>query len=424
MKSYILLVFVTLLPFTDLFSQDTLSSFKSEIENLIGDKRIVLLGEMSHREGNVIKTNTKIVKFLHQEKGFNLILFESGFIDLGVISNASVDYRENLSDAIFPVWSHSGEFQPLLDYLEKEKEQFKVGGFDLNFSSDFMYSNFVDSLKAYISKETIKNWESFFYIFNRVINEGGHPFKEYSFETYLSEIDKLSKLVDGDDFFLQGLENYKEYLLILKSGVFDIQEKDFKAKMCNPRDIQMAKNVLYYAKKYPQTKIICWGASAHFAKSFSSFENDEIREFNPMGGEIVEEVGEDVITIGHTGRVGSYKYWFEDLNEAKEIKLSSNGALEKSYSNELDDIKIINLNNYHLKDSIFSSSSIEYSPMIGKWSEVFDVLIFHKEISPMHSIEKENIQFDTSSIKYSYPLLNNSKSSQEKKSIYKRKGLK
>ncbi|WP_170178567.1 carboxypeptidase-like regulatory domain-containing protein [Flammeovirga pectinis] len=402
---------MTILSSTKLFSQKLTDEFITNFSGLVKDKRIVLLSEMSHREGSVIKTNTELVKYLHQKKGFNLILFESGFIDLGFFSrtDSTANYRENLSDAIFPVWTKSEEFQPLLDYLAEQKKTLEVGGFDLQFSSDHMYSSFIDSLRLYTPIEDKEKWESFFYVFDGVVNEAYYPFKEYPLGLYISKINKLSKLVEGDDFLQQGLKNYKEYLLILKSGVFEVEEKDFKAKMANPRDLQMAKNVIYYANKYPKAKIICWGASAHFAQDFSSFENEEIKAFKPMGGEIAKELGKQVISIGYTGGTGSYKYWFEDINEAKRVVLNYNGKFEDD-CNKMDSITIIDLNTTHLKDSLFSSSSIEYTPLKGKWSEVFDAIIFQKEITPMHQIEeKQDIQFDTSFITNSYPLITSTK---------------
>ncbi|WP_044201189.1 carboxypeptidase-like regulatory domain-containing protein [Flammeovirga sp. OC4] len=400
-----------------LYSQNISPQFLQDFDKIIEGKRIVLLGEMSHREGNVIQTNTELVKYLHEQRGYNLILFESGFIDLGFIPNTDTVslYRDHLSDAILPIWSQSEEFQPLLDFLTEKKNTLKVGGFDLQFSSGYMYSNFTDTLRHFITKNKEEKWEKFFYIFEDVVNEGTYPSKAFPLPLHLAEIKKLKKLVNND-FIEQGLENYKQYLLMLKSDVYEVEENDFKAEMSNPRDLQMAKNVIYYANKYPEAKIICWGASGHFANDFSSFENEEIKAFKPMGGEVIKELKEEVINIGYTVGGGSYKAWFEDTEEANRIALNSLGQFESYHYKKDDSLSIIDLHSTSLKDSLFTTSLIEYTRLKGKWAEVFDAIIFQKEVTPMHTINvKRAIAFDTSFVINNYPIL-------QKNRIIKKRG--
>lgn len=42
---------------------------------------IVGLGEPIHHDGSAFKAKTRLVKFLHQELGFSVLAFESGFYD-------------------------------------------------------------------------------------------------------------------------------------------------------------------------------------------------------------------------------------------------------------------------------------------------------------------------------------------------------
>ena len=41
----------------------------------IGDKRIVLLDELTHGEGNIFSLKSRLVKYLHHKKGFDVFLF-------------------------------------------------------------------------------------------------------------------------------------------------------------------------------------------------------------------------------------------------------------------------------------------------------------------------------------------------------------
>ena len=60
----------------------SLGPIKDNIRNAVKDKMVVLLGEPTHGEGNVISYKTEIVRFLHDSLNFNIISFESGLYDL------------------------------------------------------------------------------------------------------------------------------------------------------------------------------------------------------------------------------------------------------------------------------------------------------------------------------------------------------
>ncbi len=46
--------------------------------NAIRNKRIVLLGEFTHGASEISTLRNDLIRYLHQKKGFNVILFESG----------------------------------------------------------------------------------------------------------------------------------------------------------------------------------------------------------------------------------------------------------------------------------------------------------------------------------------------------------
>ena len=52
------------------------------IGNAIGEARIVLLGEQDHGDAAAFAMKTALVKYLHEQKGFNVLAFESDFFAL------------------------------------------------------------------------------------------------------------------------------------------------------------------------------------------------------------------------------------------------------------------------------------------------------------------------------------------------------
>lgn len=110
------------------------------LKGKIGDKSIVQLGESSHgtREFNHVKT--RLIKFLHQEMGFEVVAIESGFFD-GYFVDAR---RDSLSaDAarqfLFSVWSTDEVFE-LFRYVKETQSSdrpLRLAGFDVQISSAY-----------------------------------------------------------------------------------------------------------------------------------------------------------------------------------------------------------------------------------------------------------------------------------------------
>src|SRR5882724_7145376 len=89
--------------------------------NAIGPAQIVQLGEPGHGAGSSFAAKVRLVKFLHQRMGFNVLVWESGMYDLE-LSQAGMRGSDTAPIAArrgeFRLWSDAEELKQLFDYVK------------------------------------------------------------------------------------------------------------------------------------------------------------------------------------------------------------------------------------------------------------------------------------------------------------------
>jgi erythromycin esterase len=127
------------------------------LASAIADARIVMRGEPSHGAGGAFAAKVRLVKLLHERLGFDVLVWESGLIDLERTEAAlrgGVDPVEAAQRGILKIWSASTECKPLFAYAAKSDKgahPLTMAGFDMQLTADGALDCFTAELREFVS---------------------------------------------------------------------------------------------------------------------------------------------------------------------------------------------------------------------------------------------------------------------------------
>lgn len=125
------------------FTVRSLTSSRGEdlqfLKTVIGARRLVQLGESGHGVKQFNQAKVRLIRFLHQEMGFDVIAFESGVFECWNAGRkaAAVPADTTMRRCIFGVW-HTDEVVQLFEYLRETQQTarpLQLAGFDVQMSS-------------------------------------------------------------------------------------------------------------------------------------------------------------------------------------------------------------------------------------------------------------------------------------------------
>jgi erythromycin esterase len=281
------------------------------LKPLLQGRRVVQLGESSHgvREFNLSKA--RLVRFLHQEMGYDVVAFESNLHDCWQTSRqgVSLSAQNMMRECIFAVW-HAQELVPLFTYIRAQSSSARplvLAGFDVQPTGrGAMARSRPELLHEVIAKvdpqyaahvRTVAADQVDRYITNVL-----------AFVNYLrAHSDSLIGEYRGmEDFLTQHQaalaahfpadpEKPRVALAAARSARVFLQQysNDDVAERVRIRDEGMADNVDYLLDVlYPGKKVIVWGHNGHIA------EASPPGELPAMGAYLHGRRGAELYTVG------------------------------------------------------------------------------------------------------------------------------
>lgn len=381
--------------FKDLAVPDSSNSSLLNLESIGGaikGAQVVMLGEQDHGDGAAFIVKTKLVKYLVEQHGFEVLAFEGSFYDLTMIES---HYQTNnkiktklIKENLHGIWSKSEQMVDLFNYMEDSKT-LKVAGFDSRQSFKYSKSRFIsdmDSVLKSISYPGIlqNDYNEFKRITSALLHEeySHRPSMEEK-RLFYSQLESIKEYFEKQQephlaFWLQEMKNLKGNSLSVWADAKNQHESVVL------RDTQMADNLLWLInEKYKGRKIIVWAANYHIAKNLSKIPKQKY--FDPslkttMGDLVYKQMKDKVYILGVVTGAGKYTD-FVYKSEHREIKLAA-GSIEELLLKTNCSFGFLPFKSTGDNQGQFLMSGVSHYPFKGNWNEVFDGILFIRNMTP------------------------------------------
>jgi len=351
------------------------------LKEYISDKRFVFLGEDRHgiNDNNVIKY--RLIRFLNQELGFNVVFFESGFGEccLTNLVKDSLTGMQMLVYSLIGFWRVTTNCE-MFDYIRDNKMNF--AGIDPNSKAIYLNKSYYNFLipDNYILADKLFLADSCLLYYT--LDKSNYFHTKITNETKKHELDSIKNYLI--DLYSDISNNLKEYSLemlnfkiinkYIEIKLFELQNTNNDLKDVEEyfvtnerRDSMMAKNLEFLADSiYPNEKIIVWAANYHIRKE-SGVKSKNICEY------LNTKIKEESFVIGLYAKGGS-------SNEGGEFKLT------KFKKNSLESILYqTNYPTLYLPiDSLVFNQPIRHGSRKkkSKLYKMYDGIIFMRDVKP------------------------------------------
>jgi erythromycin esterase len=281
---------------------------------VIGDRRLVQLGESGHGVSEFNSLKVRLIKFLHQEMGFDVIAFESSIYECYRANEIAdqLSARNLMQDCIFGVW-HANEVLPLFSYIKETRETARpltLAGFDTQISSIQGVLRRPDFLKDVVQRLDVEYAAEVYTTDSTFVAQyrtgQSSDFVRTHGSLYRSRYRDLVQFLDGNEVALaQAYVSTPEVPVIARQTALSMIQfiAQLRADLgsvtrTEARDSGMAENLTVLMERlYPGKKVIGWAHNFHIRHANSAVVVG-VESPRAMGTWLYERFGDDLYTLG------------------------------------------------------------------------------------------------------------------------------
>ncbi len=280
---------------------------------ILANKRVVQLGESGHGVREFSQIKVRLIKYLHEKLGFDVVALESSVFEcfmadrqVGVETPTSV-----LSRCAFSVW-RTEEVLELFEYLERTRateRPLRIAGIDTQVSSTFgvsgrpaFFHNIISQFDTAFADSVAAMDQEFLDEHRRVL-AGQHVYLLGNRDWLIPGYDSLTTFLEAQLPALaeQGPEALREGLVAVqaaRSTVAFIEQLTTESNTSvEHRDLGMSDNLTFLTDElYPDSKVIVWAHNFHIRHA--NHQIVPVPAPFTMGHWQKQRLGDDLYSIG------------------------------------------------------------------------------------------------------------------------------
>jgi erythromycin esterase len=430
------------IPMRSISPADTIFADLKPLKEVIGDARIVMLGEATHGDGAGILARTRLIRFLHQEMGFDVLAFESSMYNCAAADRMLQTGSDGLTAVqacAYRIWSAAQEIVPLAEYLSgtaQTSSPLHLAGFDNTIDlsrPEHTPQSFIGELRAFLFdigqadawpaddpgfEPLLLNVLGFaFYTDTTLVQPDSAVY-----EDFVATLEQMSVRIQSTAEAERsrrpgasdpnGMESSRwvrllEGLAVLARQQPWTQQSDADVwAAVNRRDVQMARNLLWLIEgPFAGRKLILWGHNGHFMRNLrqldaadGSFNYRDEDAMVPMGQHLWEALGEAAYMLATTAYEGSAappfdasdatEWYVPDITRDQDPSLELEELLAAT-GIESGVVDLRGLSRDHWLRKALVARAMGYSAMWAEdWGESVDGFLYIRTMTPATPLQR------------------------------------